>query len=62
MCDFIRFGVAKKSEFIFVGSDIGKKSEYVLRVEFSANESTCDVDTTLNVLGENCRIDFLGLS
>ena len=61
MCDFIVHRISQEGELLRIGCDVGKESKQVLCVQFATIEGACDIDSTLNVVGENRRVDCLSL-
>ena len=58
---FIGCGVAKESELVFIGGNVGEETEQVFGVELSAIEGARNVDAALDILGKDGRINCLCL-
>lgn len=59
--DLVRRGVSKQGKFFRIGGNVGEQAKEVLGVEFSAIEGAGDVDTALDIVGEEGGIDGFGL-
>lgn len=57
MSDLVRGWISKQGEGIWVGCQICEQAKEIFGVELTSFKGSCDVDPTLNIIGEDTGID-----